>query len=136
MFYGPRTMSPRVASCSCGAISITCEGEPVRVSVCHCLSCQRRTGSAFSFNARFPRAAVTFLGQPTNFVKTGEDGGHTTMCFCPRCGNTVWWVTDTRPDFVMVAVGAFADPHFPPPAISVFGERKHAWVGLPVLAEE
>jgi hypothetical protein len=129
-------MTSRVATCSCGAISITCEGEPVRVSVCHCLSCQRRTGSAFSFNARYPRAAVRFLGQPTNFMKTGDDGSHTTMCFCPRCGTTVWWVTDSRPEFVMVAVGAFADPSFPAPAISVFGERKHPWVGLPALVDE
>ncbi|HEX9905358.1 MAG TPA: aldehyde-activating protein, partial [Propylenella sp.] len=36
-------MSTRRASCSCGQLSVTCEGEPVRISMCHCLACQRRT---------------------------------------------------------------------------------------------
>jgi hypothetical protein len=74
---------------------------------------------------------VTFLGQPTEAERRGEDGSVTTMRFCPRCGNTVWWSTSSRPDFVMVAAGAFADPQFPSPTISVFGERAHRWVTLP-----
>ena len=52
-------MVTRRAECSCGQLSATCSGEPVRVSVCHCLSCKRRTGSAFSFNARFAEMDVS-----------------------------------------------------------------------------
>lgn len=36
-------MTTRQASCSCGQLRLTCAGEPVRISVCHCLECQRRT---------------------------------------------------------------------------------------------
>jgi hypothetical protein len=32
---------------------------------------------------------------------------------------------------VGVAVGAFADPHFPPPRVSVYDSRRHPWVQLP-----
>ena len=35
-------MEKRTATCRCGQLQVTCEGEPVRVSVCHCLDCQRR----------------------------------------------------------------------------------------------
>ena len=45
-------MTTRDASCSCGQLHLTCEGEPVRISVCHCLACQQRTGSAFGVQAR------------------------------------------------------------------------------------
>ena len=48
-------MVVRRAECACGQLSAVCSGEPMRVSVCHCLACKRRTGSAFSYNARFPR---------------------------------------------------------------------------------
>jgi len=37
-------------------------GEPIRVSICHCLACQRRTGSVFGAQARFPQEAVTVSG--------------------------------------------------------------------------
>jgi hypothetical protein len=40
-------VATRTAACNCGQLCITCEGEPVRVSMCHCLECQRRTGAVF-----------------------------------------------------------------------------------------
>lgn len=57
----------RVASCSCGNLQAIAIGEPVRVSVCHCLASQRRTGSAHGFQARFPRERVELSGEPTEF---------------------------------------------------------------------
>ena len=47
-------MSTRAAACSCGQFRLEVEGDPIRISVCHCLACQRRTGSAFGAQARFP----------------------------------------------------------------------------------
>jgi len=35
------------------------------------------------------------------------------------------------PDAIAVAIGAFADPTFPPPTVSVYGSRRHPWVSLP-----
>jgi hypothetical protein len=52
----------RVATCRCVNLRAECAGEPVRVSVCHCLECQRRTGSAFSVQARFPAGSVEVEG--------------------------------------------------------------------------
>ena len=47
---------PRIrrAECCCGQLFALCAGEPIRVSVCHCLACKRRTGSAFSTNVLAP----------------------------------------------------------------------------------
>ena len=52
-------MSLRTASCSCGQLQARVTAEPLRVSVCHCLACQRRTGSVFGAQARFSRDAVS-----------------------------------------------------------------------------
>lgn len=121
-------MTSRTASCSCGQLSITCEGAPTRVSICHCLKCQRRTGSVYAVQARFPRDRVRVEGRSSNWSRTGESGGTARFHFCPDCGATLYWEPDTMPDLVLVAVGAFADPGFPPPGVSVYEKRQHPWV--------
>ena len=55
----------RRAACSCGQLHLTIEGEPSRISICHCLECQRRTGAVISNQARFHREQVTFAGKAT-----------------------------------------------------------------------
>ncbi len=126
----------RVASCSCGNLSVTCTGEPVRLSMCHCLACQKRTGSAFGIQARFPRAAVTIRGAATQWARVGDDGGRATFSFCPACGATVFWEFDSMSDFIAVPVGAFADPTFPPPTVSVYEVRRHPWTATPNVPME
>ena len=38
-------MTPRHAACSCRQLHLTIGGESARISMCHCLACQRRTGA-------------------------------------------------------------------------------------------
>lgn len=123
----------RRASCTCGQLHLTCEGEPVRVSMCHCLACQRRTGSAFGVQARFPRDRAKVEGRSTVYIRVGDSGNPITFHFCPVCGSTVYWELKQLPDFIAVALGAFADPNFAPPKISVYEARAHRWV-LPATA--
>ncbi len=67
-------MTIRRAACSCGQLHLTIEGEPSRISMCHCLECQRRTGAAISNQARFRREQVTFAGKSTAWMRTAESG--------------------------------------------------------------
>lgn len=124
-------MTTRIATCSCGQLIATVSAEPVRVSICHCLACQRRTGSVFGVQARFPAGTVKVTGESHEFARTGDEGGTGRFRFCPTCGTTVCWRLDALPDVVYIPVGAFADPMFPPPAVSVYESRRHAWVRLP-----
>lgn len=120
----------RIASCSCGQLTATAAGDPIRVSVCHCLACQRRTGSVFGAQARFRRADVAVQGASTAWSRTGDGGSTATFHFCPTCGATVYYLFDGMPDMMAMPVGAFADPTFPAPVFSVYEERQHAWVAL------
>jgi hypothetical protein len=121
----------REASCSCGKLRVTVEGEPVRISVCHCLACQQRTGSAFGFQARYPREKVVITGESREWTRLSDEGESRTSSFCPECGSTVYYVTGSQPELVAVAVGSFADPSFPEPWFSVWEARRHAWVSVP-----
>ncbi|MFO1392929.1 MAG: GFA family protein [Steroidobacteraceae bacterium] len=126
---------PRIASCSCGQLTAEAVGEPVRISICHCLACQRRTGSVFGEQARFPRSHVVVSGASTEYVRVGDEGTRVTFHFCPRCGATVYYELEGLEEFVAIPVGAFADPGFPTPRISVYESRKHGWVVPPPDAE-
>lgn len=123
--------SSRTAQCSCGQLQIVCSGEPIRVSICHCLACQRRTGSPFGEQARWPATNVQTRGRATEYVRVGDEGGRITQRFCPTCGSTVYYDIDSMPGVIAVPVGAFADPAFPSPTFSVYEDRKHGWVVLP-----
>lgn len=124
----------RTASCSCGQLKVTCAGEPVRVSLCHCLACQQRTGSVFGVVARWPSDHVTIEGRATEYVRVGDEGSAATFRFCPTCGATVYYDSNQMPGMIAVPVGAFADPTFPAPTIAVYIQRRHAWV--PTLTPE
>ncbi|WP_374674161.1 GFA family protein [Ideonella sp.] len=124
-------MPYRIASCSCGQLRAEVASQPLRVSVCHCLACQRRTGSVFGAQARFPRQAVTVSGDSTAFARVGDGGSRAVFHFCPRCGATVYYTMDGADDTVAIPVGAFADPGFPAPTFSVYEERMHRWVQMP-----
>lgn len=128
-------MNTRRASCGCGQLSAQVTGDPVRVSICHCLNCQRRSGGPFAQQARFPRENVVLNGRSTEFVLAGDSGSTARFHFCPHCGATVWYVAEALPDYIIIPVGAFADPGFPAPTVSVYEERMHGWVVPPADAE-
>jgi hypothetical protein len=125
----------RTATCSCGQLRVVVEGEPVRVSVCHCRACQKRTGSAFGVQARWHKDRVRTEGETHIWRRVGDEGTTLESRFCPHCGATVWFTHDVTPDLVGVAVGAFGDPTFPAPTRSVYDEYRHSWVELPGAME-
>jgi hypothetical protein len=100
--------------------------------MCHCLDCQRRTGSAFSVAVFYERSRVRVeSGTPAVYERGSASGFPVRFHFCSRCGANVYWEPARLPDLVGVALGAFADPSFPRPEQSVWTKDKHAWVSLP-----
>ena len=125
-------MPERTAACSCGQLIVKCIGEPVRVSICHCLACQRRTGSVFSEQARFKKEDIKEIsGRSTLYVRIGDEGSAISFHFCPTCGSTVYYTIDNDPELFAIPVGAFADPKFQAPKRSVYESRKHGWINVP-----
>ncbi|HJS13326.1 GFA family protein [Sphingopyxis sp.] len=122
----------RHASCHCGQLVLRCTGEPTKVSLCHCLDCQRRTGSIFSVAAFFSRAQVAVAtGTAKAFRRPSASGFDVSFHFCPECGSSLWWEPERLPHLVGVAAGAFADPDFPAPEQAVWSEDQHGWLELP-----
>jgi hypothetical protein len=111
-------------------LRIEVDGEPRGIGVCHCLACQQRTGSVFAALASFS-APYKVYGTATEYVRVGDQGAKFRFRFCPICGTTVFHSEEGYDKPVGVAVGAFADPTFPAPTVSVYDCRRHPWVQLP-----
>jgi hypothetical protein len=126
-------MPTREAACHCGQLRLEVTGDPFAVSICNCLACQRRTGSAFGMQAGFKADQVQVAGRFSDYARVSDeaDWKEHVFHFCPDCGSQVFYTEPTDPDLVVVSVGSFADPSFPPPTESGYDSRRHAWVGLP-----
>ncbi|WP_109806747.1 GFA family protein [Sphingosinithalassobacter portus] len=124
-------MTARRARCRCGAVVATCAGEPIRVSVCHCSDCKRRSGSAFAAQVRFPDDAVTIEGVTREWSCVGESGSRFTHRFCDCCGVAIAYRVDAMPGVTALPIGLFDGPGtLPIPEYSVFEGRKLDWVAI------
>jgi hypothetical protein len=125
-------MESRTASCHCGDLELLCIGRPRKISMCHCLDCQRRTGSAFSVAVFYQRDMLKVQRGATNsFERASARGFAVKFHFCIRCGSNIYWEPRRTPELVGVALGAFADPNFPQPTQSVWTKDKHVWLVIP-----
>ena len=72
------------------------------------------------------------VGVTAGSLALNDGGARFTFRFCPVCGTTLFHTEEGREArSVAVAVGAFGDPAFPPPTVSVYECRRHSWVQLP-----
>ena len=64
----------RIAHSCCGSLRAQATGEPAFVAACHCMECQRRTGSPFGVSTYFPKEQVRTEGPSKVYVR-GSDSG-------------------------------------------------------------
>jgi hypothetical protein len=122
------TGGKRIAQCGCGALTATVSGDPVTVYACSCVACQRKSGSAFTYAAMFPSAAVTVAGERKTWRYTGDSGRWIENFFCPTCGIAVGFLSAGMPELTGISVGCFADPGFAPPLQLYWASRRHRWL--------
>ncbi|NOH82265.1 GFA family protein [Vibrio sp. 03-59-1] len=118
----------RTAKCECGNVTLICTGEPIRTSICHCFECQKRTGSVFGVQARFPAEQVSILGETSQYTRIANSNHKVTYQFCPHCGTTMQLTLSALPESSVIPLGLFKEQDFPEPSFSVYEERKHGWV--------
>lgn len=117
----------RTAACACGELRLTAYGEPLGVYACACLECQRATGSAFSYRARYATDRIAVDGEPRRWRRGSDAGRWVEHCFCARCGSLLYMAAEALPDAVVISVGAFADPGFAAPDALYRSARRHPW---------
>lgn len=121
----------REGGCSCGEVRYRLASEPMFVNCCHCLNCQRQTGSAFVLNLlieadRFELTA----GEPRVVPVSRDDGSEQLIARCPTC-QVALFSEYGRPEVVFVRAGTLDDPSWVEPGAHIFTRTKVSWVVLP-----
>ena len=118
--------------CACGAVRYRLESAPMFVHCCHCLDCQRQTGSAFVLNALIERDRVSLLkGEPTP-IQVPTDSGQAHLIYrCPDCQVAVWSSYGGCDALAFIRVGTLDDPTALTPDIHIYTRSKQPWVAVP-----
>ena len=101
------------------------------VNCCHCLNCQRQTGSAFVINMLIEAHRVELLVGELQAVEAPRDDGRAQRIYrCPTCQTAVYSEYG-RPEVVFVRAGTLDDPSSVAPNAHIFTRSKLPWVTLP-----
>ena len=119
------------STCTCGALTLTLDGELPPLSLCHCNACKKRSGSAYGAQVRLDASRVSLTGPHSEYTRVGDSGGVITYSFCPTCASTLCWTIDALPGSVIAAAGNFDGVELPAPTSSFYEERMPGWVHLP-----
>ena len=124
-------MSTREGGCSCGAVRYRLASEPMFVNCCHCLNCQRQTGSAFVINLLIETDRVEVLaGEPERIDVPRDDGSKQQIFRCPTCQVAVY-SQYTHPGFLFVRGGTLDDASTVTPDAHIYTRSKVPWLRLP-----
>ncbi len=113
--------------CLCGAVRVAIKGTPLRMAQCHCLDCQRMTGTGHASNAFFRADDVTVTGETKSFTLTTDSGNASTRHFCPSCSSRVYGTNAARPGMIVVPVGVLDDTSWFAPEVVVYTRSAPAW---------
>ncbi len=118
--------------CACGAVRYRLTSAPMFVHCCHCLDCQRQTGSAFVLNAIIETDRIELIAGEPKPVRVPTDSGRPHDVYrCPRCQTAMWSDYGGRPALRFVRVGTLDRPDALKPDVHIFTRSKQPWVGLP-----
>jgi hypothetical protein len=117
--------------CACGEVRYRLASEPLFVHCCHCLNCQRQTGSAFVINLLIEADRVELLRGEPREGSVPRDGGLTHEIWrCPACGVALFSDYGRR-DVRFVRAGTLDDPAAVEPDVHIYTRSKLPWVTLP-----
>jgi hypothetical protein len=118
--------------CSCGEVRYRLASPPMFVHCCHCLNCQRHTGSAFVINLLIEATRVELLSGSPEPVDMPPDGGTPNQIFrCPTCRVALWSVYGGRSEIRFVRGGTLETPSAVTPDVHIYTRSKLPWVRLP-----
>jgi hypothetical protein len=118
--------------CACGKVRYRLTSRPMFVHCCHCLNCQKHTGSAFVINMLIETSRVERSGlEPRGTIMPLNGGSPNTIFRCPECGVALWSDYGNRPQLMFVRAGTLDDPRAIEPDVHIYTRSKLPWVRLP-----
>jgi hypothetical protein len=121
----------REGGCSCGTVRYRLTSDPMFIHCCHCLNCQRQTGSAFVINLLIETDRVKMLaGTPVRVHVPRDDGSTQEIFRCPSCQVAIYSHYG-NPDVAFVRGGTLDDPSTVAPDVHIYTRSKLPWIKPP-----
>jgi hypothetical protein len=122
---------PWEGGCACGEVRYRLTAEPLFVHCCHCLNCQRQTGSTFVVNVLIEADRVELLaGEPRPVEVPRDDGSVQRIHRCPTCQIALFSEYPLA-GIHFVRGGTLDDPSSVTPDVHIYAKSKIPWVVLP-----
>jgi hypothetical protein len=116
--------------CRCGRVRFEVASAPLITVACHCVGCQRMTGSAFSLSALYlsDEFKVT-SGEPV----IGGLHGATRHYFCPHCMSWLFTRPEGMDEFVNVRATLMEGARTCTPFLETYTDQKLPWARTPAV---
>lgn len=123
---------PITGGCNCRAIRYTLAAAPLAVVACHCTSCRRQSGAAYSVNLLVRAADMTVEGTLACWIDHDTESGQPlSREFCGTCGSPIRSAPSATPKFLAVKAGTLDAPDAFAPRMHIWTESRLDWVTVP-----
>ena len=96
--------------CLCGKISYQFnKSDAISAHHCHCLDCQKSTGSGKATILLVPDSSLEIDGNLKFFTVQGSGGSHISRGFCENCGSPLISFVEENADIKFIKVGSIND---------------------------
>lgn len=119
--------SSHEGGCHCGSVRYQLAGEPAMTVNCHCLNCQKSSGSGHVFHLGFAADQLSVTGDTKSFHYTGDSGSKVALHFCPQCGTTLFGESESMPGFKTLRAATLDDSSSFAPQLTVYEKRCQSW---------
>ena len=120
----------RLGGCLCGQVRYEVTGDPMAVVVCHCINCQKQSGSAFSINMIGLSDQISVQGQLSTYADTNDAGDPLNRKFCNNCGSPLYSEILSQGKLIALKIGTLDDTSDLEPVSQVWCVSKQNWLSL------
>jgi hypothetical protein len=123
-----KTMATKfTGGCMCGKVRYECTADPIFMGNCHCLDCQKATGTAYEAAIGIPAPALKVTGTVKYHEVKADSGNTISRGFCPECGSRLLGKTSGVPDLAMITAGSLDDPTQYVPQLDIYISSAQPW---------
>jgi hypothetical protein len=120
----PEDNLARTGGCACGAVRFMIRGTPLRVGLCHCMTCRKEHAAAFNAFAVFRRDQFEVTGDLAGWQSSPKWERQ----FCARCGSPLIGIDPTADSEVEIPLGSFDEPGWALPQYETWVGRREPWL--------
>ena len=122
-------MSKISGHCLCGNLNYSSDADPILTGLCHCVACQRQSGSAYSVNVAVPYDSLKIEGLTLKiFTTVGGSGQTAQVLFCGNCGSTIASNAEAIPGVAFIKAGTLDDTSWVDPTLEIWSESAQTWI--------